>query len=110
MTEDTELTCTYYLSTGRGEYTADHQAKIFHSLLLLGNLRSTICWITYTEKCGVFQPGDIFPKTAELVLEVLHSKHTHTLPTTTGSFESYKGQPPAFVPVDVANKAVASVA
>ena len=44
------------------------------------------------------------------MLKVLFSKHPGAHPPMEGSLEAYGGKPPAFVPVDVTNKTVASVA
>ena len=65
LAEYTARTCAQYLSTSRGEDTLEHRAKIFHSLVIRGKLRSSVRWITNRDKCGVFQPGDIFPKTCK---------------------------------------------
>ena len=103
MAEDTTRTYAQYLSNNRGEYTAEHRAKIFHSLVLWVNIRSSVQWISDREKFRVFQPGDIFPNIGKPVLEVLCSKFPGACPPTAGSFKAYRGQPPAFIPVDVTN-------
>ena len=87
----------------------EHRAKIFHSLVIRGKLRSSVRWITNRDKCGVLQPGDIFPKTCKNGLEDLHSKRPGALPPTVSRFEAYGGKPPEFVPVDITNKTVDSV-
>ena len=104
--EDTARTCTQYFCTSRGEDTAEHREKIFHSLVLRDKLRSYFRWIPYREKGRVFQLGDIFPKTGKPVLEVLGSKHPGALPMTASRFEAYGGKPPAFVTVDVTGNMV----
>ena len=64
-------TCAQYLSTRRGKDTLEHQEKISHSLVFQGKLQSSVRWITDREKGGVFQTGDICPKSGKPVLEVL---------------------------------------
>ena len=103
MAEDTVRTCAQYISTSREGDTTKHQAKIFHSLVIWGKLRSAIWRITNREKGRVFHTGDICPRTGNPVLEVLHSKPPGSQPLTAGILEAYKGQPPAFIPVDVTN-------
>ena len=107
--EDTAHTCAQYISTRRGEYTAEHREKIFHSLVLRDKLRSDFRWIPDREKGRSFQPGDICPKTGKPVFEVLRSNHPGAFPTTAGIFEAYGGKPPEFVPVNVTGEMVASV-
>ena len=106
--EDTARTCTQYLCTSRGDNTAEHREKIFHSLVLRDKLRSDFRWIPDREKGRVFKLGDICPKTGKPVLEVLRSKYPGAHPMTAGRFEAYGGKPPAFVTVDVTGKMVAS--
>ena len=108
--EDTARTCAQYISTRRGEDTAEHQEKISHSLELRDKLCSDFWLITDREKGRVLQPGEICPKTGKPVLEVLRSKHPGARPTTAGIFEAYGVKPPEFVPVDVTGEMVASVA
>ena len=62
LVEDTAHTYAQYLSNRRGKDTVEHQAKIFHSLVLRGKLCYSILRITEGEKGGVFQPVDICPK------------------------------------------------
>ena len=61
------------------------------------------------EKAGVFQTGDICPKTGKPVLEVLFSKHPGACPLTAVSFEAYGDKSPEFLPVHVIDKTVAYV-
>ena len=93
-----------------GEDTSEHQTKIFHILVLRGKLRSTVQWITNRYKDCILQAGDICPKTGKTVLKVLRLKHPGAYPLTVGIFEVYKGKPPSFLPMDITNKTVASVA
>ena len=58
------LTCAHYLSTSRGGDYLDHRAKIYHRLMLQGKLRLAVRWITEGDKGGVFQTGDMCPKTS----------------------------------------------
>ena len=57
----------------------------------------------------MFQPGDIFPRTGQPVLDVLCSKHPEVRPLTAIILEAYGGKPPALVMVDITNEMVAIV-
>ena len=46
LTEDIERTCDQYLTTNKGEDSAEHQAKIFYCLVFRGKFCSTVWWIT----------------------------------------------------------------
>ena len=62
LAEDKVCTCAQYLSTSRWEDTMEHRAKIFYSLVIQGKLHSSVRWITYMDKGGFFQTGDICPR------------------------------------------------
>ena len=64
-----------YLTAARREETAEHRDQTYHSLVLLGKLRSAVRWITERETEGVLKPGDRCKKTGDRVLEVLRAKH-----------------------------------
>ena len=78
--------------------------------MIQGKIRSAIQWIMVRKRSGVFHPGDICPKTGKPVLEVLYLKHPGARPPMEIRFESYRSKPTAFVPVDIINNTVASVA
>ena len=69
--EDMTRTCAQFLSTSMEEDFPEHWEKVYHSLVLQGEIFSTVCYITEREKGGVFQPEDICPKKSKPVLEVL---------------------------------------
>ena len=58
LVEDTLRSCTQYLTAVRQEETAEHRAKTYHSLVLLGKLRTAVSWITEREKGGVIIPEE----------------------------------------------------
>ena len=58
LVEDTLRSSTQYLTAVRWEETAEHRAKTFHGLVLRGELRKAVRWITEIEKGGVLQPDD----------------------------------------------------
>ena len=96
--------CAHYLSTSREEDNPDHLEKVFHILVLRSNLISAVQWITNREKGRIFQLGEIFPKTGNTVLGVLHLKQPGTLPLTESIFESKGGKQLAFMPVYIADE------
>ena len=110
LAEDTMCTSAPYLSTSRGEDYPEHWAKIYHILVLWGNLRSAVIWITDREKGGEFQLGDTCLKTGQTVLEVIRPNHPKAYPLTASILESYGGKPTAMVPMDITDTTVATVA
>ena len=66
LTEDTAHTCEQYLTTNKREDSAEHQAKIFNSLVFRGKLLSAVRWIADIEKGGVLQTGESDPNQASL--------------------------------------------
>ena len=88
LAEDTARTSEQYLATNRGEDSLEHRAKIFHSLVIRGKIRSSVRWITNREKFGFFQPVVNYPKIVKPVLEVLRFNHPGTRPPMAGSFEA----------------------
>ena len=110
LEEDTVRTHVQCLSTIRGEGSTEHQAKIFHILVLSGKLRLFIQWITDRDKGRVFHPGGICLKTGKPVIDVLRLKHPGARLPTMVSFKAYGDQPPAFMSVEITNETVASVA
>ena len=110
LVEVTVRTCTQYLSTSRGDYSPEHKAKIYNSLVLRGKLQSEVQWITEREKGGVFQTGETCPKTGELVFGVLFLKHPKSCSPTARILEAYGSKPTAKVSVDIIDTTVATVA
>ena len=86
-----------------------HRAKIYHSLVIRGKLRSSFHWITKREKGRVFHPEYMYPKTGQLVLEVLRSKHPLACPSTARSLEAYGVKPLTMVPLDITDETMATV-
>ena len=109
LAEDTAHNCAQYLSNSRGEDIPEHQANIYHSLVLRDKLRSAVRWIKDREKGGVFHPGEICSKTGQNILEVLCLKHPGARPPTASRFEAYGGKTPALMPVDITDETVTSV-
>ena len=52
MVKETAHTCKQYLSTYLRDKLEEHQAKIFHSLLIRGKLWNAVQWITEQKKGG----------------------------------------------------------
>ena len=63
--------CKHYLSASCHDKLEEHWAHIFHSLVLRGNLRTTVRWVTECKKGGVIQPKYVCTKTGEHVLDVI---------------------------------------
>ena len=87
-------TCTQYLTAFRIEESKEHRAKIFHSLVLQGKLRTEVRWINEREKGGVIHIEELCTKTGERVMEILRTKHLEARPPTSVSLDSYLDCPP----------------
>ena len=68
LVDDTLCMCAQYLTVARREESDDHQSQTYHSLVLGGNLRMSVRWITDRETGGVLQPGERCKKTGERVM------------------------------------------
>ena len=110
LVEDTLRTCTEYLTVARREETADHRAQTFHSLVLRGELRTAVRWITERETGGVLQPGNQCTKTGDRVMEVLRYKHPEARTPTAASLDSYPDRPPELTSLDITDDTVTAVA
>ena len=51
-------TCTLYLTTALREESEEHRAKTYHSLVLLGKIKTTVHWITEREMGSVLHPEE----------------------------------------------------
>ena len=58
LVEDRLQICVEYLTVAQREYTAEHRAQTYHSLVLCRKLQTAVLWITEQETGGVLQPGD----------------------------------------------------
>ena len=65
LVDDTLRTCAEYLTVDCREELAEHRAQTYHSLVLWGNLRTAVQWITKRETDGVLQPGERCTKMGE---------------------------------------------
>ena len=93
LVKDTLRTFVEFLNVARREDTVEHQAQIFHRLVLHGKLRTAVRWITERETGGVLQPGDWCNKTGDWVMEVLRCKHPEAQISAAESLDSYPNQP-----------------
>ena len=93
LVEDTLRSSTQYLTAVRREETTEHRAKTFHGLVLRGKIRTSVRWITESEKGGVLLPEDQCTKTGEHVLEVLRKKHTDARPLSAACLDAYPAPP-----------------
>ena len=87
--EDALRSCTQYLTDARQDETKEHWAKTYHSLVLLGKLRTAMRWRTEREKGGVLLPEDKCTKTGESVMEVLYTKNPDACPLSAASLDTY---------------------
>ena len=53
---ETLCTCMQYLANACMEDYEDHRSKTYHSLVLQGNLRMAVQWITECETEGMLRP------------------------------------------------------
>ena len=65
----------------------EHKSKTYHSLVLQGNLWTAVRWIMEQETKGVLQPAELFTKTGDRVMEVLHTKHRDACHPTAASMD-----------------------
>ena len=63
LVEETLRTCTQYLATACVEECKYHRTKTYHSLVLQGNLRTVVRWITELETGGVLHTAELCTKT-----------------------------------------------
>ena len=80
--------------------------KTYHSMVLRGNLRTAVRWITEQEKRGVLHPKEHCTKTGERLMEVLHTKNPDARPLSTAILDTYVDQPPDLVPVNIMDDTV----
>ena len=74
LVEETYCTFKKYLSTSHWDKLEEHQAKIFHSLVLRGNLQTVLRWITDKEKVWLMHLSDACSNKLEPVLVVIRGK------------------------------------
>ena len=109
LVEDTLRSSTQYLASVLREETSEHRAKTFHGLVLRGELRKAVRWITEIKKGGVLQPDDHCTKAGERVMEVLRTKHPDARPPSAASLDIYPKNQPEMVPVDITYDVVSAV-
>ena len=82
LVQDTISSCESFLSSRRKEHSPEQRNKIFQSLMLRGEIRSAVRFITDREKGGVLLPNNIAnDETMETVEDILRSKHpTNRIP------------------------------
>ena len=88
LVDDPLRTCIEYPTVAQREKKADHRAQTYHSLVLRGNLRTAVQWITEKETGGVLQPRDRCTKMGNWVMEVLRAKHLEARTPTAASLDS----------------------
>ena len=110
LVEDTLRACGEYLTVARREEMEENRAQTYHSLVLRGNLRTAVQWITEKETGGVLQPRDRCTKMGNWVMEVLRAKHLEARTRTAASLYSYPDRPPELTPVDITKDTVTVVA
>ena len=52
MVEDTARMCKKNLSASRYDESEEHRARIFHGLVLRGEIRTAVLWVTEHKKRG----------------------------------------------------------
>ena len=109
LVEDTLRIFVEYLTVAWIEEMADHRAQTYHSLVLRGNLRTAVQWITEQETGRVLQLGDQCIKTVYRVMEVLRTKHPKAWTPTAASLDLYPEHPWELTPVDIINDTVTAV-
>ena len=57
LVEETLRACEEYRTVARREDSAEYRAQTYHSLVLWGELRTAVIWITGRETGGVLQMG-----------------------------------------------------
>ena len=87
----------------------EHRAKTYHSLVLRGNLQTSVRWITERETGGFLQPGGQCTNTGDWVMEVLCAKHLEARIPTAEILDLYPDRPPELSPVDITNDMVTAV-
>ena len=110
LVEDTLRACREYLTIARREKTSEHRAQTYHSLVLCGELRTAVRWITEGETGGLLQPGYRCTKTGDRLMEVLCTKHPEAWTPTAASLYLCPGRPPEIPPVDITEDMVTAVA
>ena len=102
-----------YLGKARVSQTSEERHRKFSNLVLKGKLREAIRFVCDQEKGGFLQPDDLaedrtgtINKTVAYVLEVRHP--SETIPSC-ATLETYE-ETPIFIPVDITEEAVESVA
>ena len=87
----------------------EDRAKNFHSLVLLGKLRTAVRWIMERDTGGVLQPAELCTKTWEKFMEVLRTKQPDARTPTGAIMDIYPDRPPELVPVDITENTVTEV-
>ena len=105
---DTIGTLQKNLSHLQGDTTQDHRARVFNHLVLKGEIRRAVRYLTDRESGGVLFPQDIDDKTGQPVSTVLQGKHPNAQPATLFAHQS--SPLPEFLDVEVTDSTVASVA
>ena len=83
---------------------------MFTSILLHHKLQSYLQWITKREMGGVYQTGDLHPKTGDHVLEKFKLNHPDARSPLSEILDSYRGPPYNNTQLDLNTDTVTEVA
>ena len=68
LVEETLRTCAQYLTAARREESKEHRDNTYHRLVLQGNLRTAVRWITKQETRGVLHPEEHYKNMEDTVM------------------------------------------
>jgi hypothetical protein len=89
LVETTELLMLDAMSNSRGGTTQEERLKKYNQLMLLGNPRAAVRYLTYRKGGGVLEPHTPSGKDDQKVEEALQSKHPETRKPGEDAFQHY---------------------
>ena len=113
LVHDCELAMVAHLTQRRGPTTEAERVRRFHHLMLKGEIRRAVRYLTEREKFNVLQPSSATGNENETVIEVLQAKHPKPKSLRAGelpSFPDYPTNPPPFSNLDITEETVAKTA
>ncbi|CAB9501557.1 expressed unknown protein [Seminavis robusta] len=102
-----------FLSDRRGSSTPEQRARRFQHLMLQGEVRRAVRFITAREQFGVLLPTahtDDGKGTERSVLDILKSKHPSPTPINFAQLPKFDAPPPAFVDLQITPEITEQVA
>ena len=113
LVDQCELAMKSHLAQRQGNTTPQQRAKRFNHLMLQGEIRQAVRYITEREQLAVFSPDDITATSSGEpipVMDVLREKHPLPTSLRAADLPAFPGPPPAFPRLHITDDVLARAA